>query len=159
LHFFLGIEAHWTEDGLHLSQQRYIHDLLTKTNMMMAKAICSPMSTSSPLGKFDGSTITDPTTYRSTVGSLQYLSITRPDLSFAVNKVSQFMQEPHESHWAAVKCILRYLKHTSDHTFFISKTSSRWLLSPIRTWLDVQMIVTPLLATTPFLEEIYCQGV
>jgi hypothetical protein len=91
LHFFLGIEAIWTKDALHLSQQRYIHDLLTKTNMMLAKPISSPMSASSPLSKFDGSTITDPSLYRSTVGSLQYLSITRPDLSFAVNKVSQFM--------------------------------------------------------------------
>jgi hypothetical protein len=127
--FFLGIEAHWTEDGLHLSQQRYIHDLLTKTNMMLAKPISSPMSASSPLSKFEGSTITDPTTYQSTVGSLQYLSITRPNLSFAVNKVSQFMQEPHESHWAAVKRILCYLKDPSDHTFFISKTSSRQLVA------------------------------
>jgi hypothetical protein len=63
LHFFLGIGAHWTKDGLHLSQQRYIHDLLTKTNIMMVKPISSPMSTSSTLSKFQGSTITDPTTY------------------------------------------------------------------------------------------------
>jgi hypothetical protein len=119
LHFFLGVEAIWTKDALHLSQQRYIHDLLTKTNMMLAKPISSPMSASSPLSKFDGSTIADPSLYHSTVGSLQYLSITRPDSSFAINKVSQFMQEPRDTHWTAVKRILRYLKFTSDHVFSI----------------------------------------
>ena len=65
---FLGVAATY---GLHLSQQRYIHDLLSKTNMMLTKPISSPMSSSSTLSKYEGSTITDPTLYRSTVGSLQ----------------------------------------------------------------------------------------
>ncbi|XP_059451553.1 uncharacterized mitochondrial protein AtMg00810-like [Corylus avellana] len=95
--------------------------------MMFAKPISSPMSASFPLSKFDGSTITDPSLYRSTIGSLQYLSLTRPDLSFSVNKVSQFMQEPRDTHWTAVKHILRYLKFTSDHTFSIYHSSSHSL--------------------------------
>ena len=70
LHFFLGVEATWTADGLHLSQQRYIHDLQAKTNILLAKPISSPMSASSTLSKYEGSTITDPTLYRSTLGSL-----------------------------------------------------------------------------------------
>ena len=61
---------------------------------MLAKPISSPMSSLSTLSKCEGNTITDPTLYHSTMGSLQYLSITRPDLSFAVNEVSQFMQDP-----------------------------------------------------------------
>jgi hypothetical protein len=73
---FLGVAATWTVDGLHLSQQRYIHDLLSKTNMMLTKPISSPMSSSSTMSKYEGNTITDPTLYRSKVGSLQYLSIT-----------------------------------------------------------------------------------
>jgi hypothetical protein len=110
--FFLSVEATWHNDDLHLSQQRYIHDLLTKTNMLLAKPIATPMSASSTLSCFEGYTITDPTQYRSTVGSLQYLSLTRPDIAFAVNKVSQFMQDPRDTYWSAVKRILRYLKST-----------------------------------------------
>jgi len=127
LHYFLGVEATWYEDGLHLSQQCYIHDILTKTNMLPVKPVSTPMSASTTLSQFDGSTITDTTLYRSTVGSLQYLSLTRPDIAFAVNKVSQFMQDPRDSHWFAVKRILCYLKSTIDHTFCIHKNSSRQL--------------------------------
>lgn len=94
LHYFLGVEATWHNDGLHLSQQRYIHDILTKTNMLLVKPVSTPMSASTTLSRFDGSTIMDTTLYRNTVGSLQYLSLTRPDIVFAVNKVSQFMQDP-----------------------------------------------------------------
>jgi hypothetical protein len=72
------------------------------------------MSSSTTLSKFDCSTITDTTVYRSTVGSLQYLSLTRPDIAFAVNKVSQFMKDPRDPHWSDVKRILRYLKATID---------------------------------------------
>jgi len=129
LHFFLGVEATWSSDGLHLSQQRYILDILKKTNMELAKPVATPMSSSSILSKFDGSTITDPTLYRSTIGSLQYLSLTRPDIAFAVNKVSQFMQDPRDPHWTAVKRILRYLKATVDYTLCIHKCSSPQILA------------------------------
>jgi len=127
LNFFLGVEATWHQDGLHLSQQRYINDLLTKTNMLLAKPISTPLSASTILSRFEGSTITDPTLYRSTVGSLQYLSLTRPDIAYAVNKVSQFIQDPRESRWSAVKRILRYLKSTISYYFCIYKNSSKQL--------------------------------
>jgi hypothetical protein len=67
LNFFLGGEATWHQDGLHLSQQRHINDLLTKTNMLLAKPISTPLSASTILRRFEGSTITDLTLYRSTV--------------------------------------------------------------------------------------------
>jgi hypothetical protein len=134
LNFFLGVEATWHQDGLHLSQQRYINDLLTKTNMLLAKQISPPLSASTILSRFEGSTITNPTLYRSIVGSLQYLSLSRPDIAYVVNKVSQFMQDPRESHWSAVKRILRYLKSTLrylkstiSYYFYIYKNSSKQL--------------------------------
>lgn len=53
--------------------------------------------------------------YMSTIGALQHVCITRPDLHFAINKLSQFMQQPSICHWKTVLCILRYLKGTIDH--------------------------------------------
>lgn len=94
LHYFLGVEVNKVEAGLLLSQERYILDLLKKTKMHEAKPISSPMASSSSLSAFSGDPMEDPTLYRSTVGSLQYLSLTRPDLGFAVNRVCQFMHRP-----------------------------------------------------------------
>jgi hypothetical protein len=127
LNFFLGIEVTQIPDGIHLSQQRYISDILQRTNMDLSKPITSPMAASSPLSKYSGVSLTDPTTYRSTVGALQYLSITRPDISFAVNKVSQFMHNPRDTHWSAVKRILHYLKHSITHGLVIRRSSSSQL--------------------------------
>jgi hypothetical protein len=98
LHFFLGMEAIPTLDGLLLSQQCYILDLLKKSNMYEAKPIKTPMSTAHTLSLFNGDPLPDPSTYRSLVGTLQYLSLTRPNISFAVNKVSQFMHRPNSLH-------------------------------------------------------------
>ena len=91
LHFFLGVQAYTTEAGLYLSQRWYISNLLKKTNMHEAKPVSSPMFSSTVLSKFGGTAFSDPTTYQSVIGSLQYLSLTRLDLAFAVNKVCQYM--------------------------------------------------------------------
>ena len=71
--------------------------------MHLAKPILSPMSTVSSLSNFDGTFMAEPTLYRRTVGALHYLSITRPDIAFAVNKVSQFSHAPRDVHWTALK--------------------------------------------------------
>jgi hypothetical protein len=95
--------------------------------MLLAKPISTPMSASTTLSRFEGSTITDSTLYRSTMRSFQYPSITRPDIAFAINKVSQFMQDPKDPHWPVVKRILRYSKSKISHTFYIYKNSSKQL--------------------------------
>ena len=92
--------------------------------MHEAKPISSPMASSTSLSQFQGTPLSDPSSYRSTVGSLQYLSLTRPDIAFAVNKVCQFMTKPTDLHWSAVKRILRYLKHTSHHSLLLHKDSN-----------------------------------
>ena len=74
-------------------------DLLSRTKMTHAKPISSPMSFAHALSAFHGDSLPDPTEYRSTVGALQYLSLTRLDISFAVNKVCQFMHRPTNIHW------------------------------------------------------------
>ena len=72
--------------GMFLTQHRYILDLLKRANMLGAKTISSPMSSSTALSVFSGDPFSDPSLYRSIVGSLQYLSLTHPDVSFAIDK-------------------------------------------------------------------------
>jgi len=95
LHYFLGIEASTTSKGnLRLSQTRYIKEILRRPNMLESRAQPTPMIFSLRLTKNASTAVQDPTLYRSVVGALQYVLITLPELSFAVNKVCQFMHCP-----------------------------------------------------------------
>ena len=87
INYFLGVEVIWLNSGLLMYQQGYILDLLKKTNMLEAKPISSPMSSLSSLSTAVGDPMEDTTLFRSTMGSLQYLSLTRPDLAFSVDWV------------------------------------------------------------------------
>lgn len=69
----------------------------------------------------------DPTLYRNTIGALQYLTFTRPDVAYAVNKVSQFMNCPMDVHWTVVKCILHYVKATASHGLIFMPASNNLL--------------------------------
>jgi histone deacetylase 1/2 len=123
--YFLGLEVHHKSSGaLLLNQAKYVKDLLCKTNMENCKPIGSPMVSSCRLSKFGTDTMNDPSLYRSTVGALQYATLTRPDIAFSVNKVCQFMAHPLESHWRAVKRILRYLKGTMSHGLLLYPSPS-----------------------------------
>jgi len=88
LHYFLGVEVIPTLGGIFLSRHKYVRDLLSNTNMLGAKEVRSPLSTSTPLKLNDSTASFDSTKYRRVICSLQYLSLTRPDISFAVNKLS-----------------------------------------------------------------------
>ena len=119
---FLGVEVVYTAQGLHLSQGSYIRELLEKVQMLDSKPFPTPMLTNLKLSKNEGDPFLDGKLYRSTVGALQYATITRPEISFSVNKVSQFMASPLDSHWKAVKRILRYLAGTMDYGLHVQKT-------------------------------------
>lgn len=127
VHFFLGIEIIPTSTGLFLSQHQYIRGLLDRVKMDGAKDVQTPQSTSITLKLQDGSSLTDATTYRKVIGALQYLSFTRPDIAFSVNKLAQFMHQPTATHWTAAKRILRYLKHTIHHGLHLTRTNSSTL--------------------------------
>ena len=103
LYYFLRVEVILVQQGLFLSQNHYVHDLLIKLKMTGAKEVKTPMSVSVKLMLDDGSTSCDAIEYRHTIGSLQYLSLTRPNLSFAVNCLAQFMHKPTIMHWQHVK--------------------------------------------------------
>ena len=112
LHYFLGVEVIPVKQGLFLSQNRYVHNILHQLNMTGAKEVQTPMSVSTKLLLNNGTASCNATKYRSTIGSLQYLSLTRPDIGFAVNRLAQFMHQPTVFHWQQVKRLLQYLKHT-----------------------------------------------
>jgi histone deacetylase 1/2 len=126
LHYFLGIEVKKRKDGLVLTQERYATDILERVNMSNCKPISTPMPTSEKLSIHDGEKLgpQDSTRYRSIVGGLQYLTLTRPDISFAVNKVCQFLHSPSLVHWLAVKRIIRYIKGTIKNGLHIRKSDS-----------------------------------
>ncbi|XP_049379787.1 uncharacterized protein LOC125844514 [Solanum stenotomum] len=113
--FFPGIEVLPQSAGLFLSQTKYIMDILQEFFMKDCQGVYIPLSTPISLRLNDGSPPTDAKQYRSAIGKLQYLAFTRPDISFVVNKLSQFMHQPSHTHWQAVKRLLRYLKSTIHH--------------------------------------------
>ncbi|BBG92535.1 hypothetical protein Prudu_000297 [Prunus dulcis] len=111
----MGVEVQYMNDQMHLSEAKYALDLLKRTNFLDAKPISTPVPCGQKLSAYDGEPHDSPDLYRSVVGALQYLTITRPDLSYAVNQVCQFMHSPTTMHWTAVKRILRYVKATYNH--------------------------------------------
>ncbi|XP_014751751.1 uncharacterized protein LOC106865674 [Brachypodium distachyon] len=114
LRYFLGIEATATSGGMNLCQQKYAADLLHRAHMEHCRPVSTPMAVQDPLAHDVGTPLQDEDVfrYRSMVGGLQYLTMTRPDISFAVNKVCQYLAAPTDTHWEAVKRILRYVKGT-----------------------------------------------
>ena len=124
LSYFLGIEAVRTSQGLHLKQRKYITDLLQKSDMLHAKPVPTLLPTHPKLTLTSGSPLSDPHPYRKIVGSLQYLALTRPDVFYAVNKLSQYMHRPTSDHWQAVKRMLHYLSGTLNHRIMLQKHRS-----------------------------------
>jgi Reverse transcriptase (RNA-dependent DNA polymerase) len=109
LNYCLGIEVSNTASGLHLSQTRYLLSILERVSMSLAKPCQTPMQTGVLISKFTGNTMDDSQLDRYVVRALQYATITKPDLTFTVNKLSQFMAAPTDMHWHLVKRILKYI--------------------------------------------------
>lgn len=107
LHFFLSIEVKRISGHLLLTQGQYAHDLLAKVGMLECKAAPTPLYPSEPLSLHEGTLLgpEDNSRYRSVVGALQYLTLTRPDLSFSVNKVCQYLHALTTAHWTTAKHI------------------------------------------------------
>ncbi|KAJ9550950.1 hypothetical protein OSB04_014995 [Centaurea solstitialis] len=134
LSYFLGVEVVRKASDIILSQRKYIHELLVRANLSHSKPVPSPCTTSANLSLGDSAPFDDPVKYRQMVGALQYVTLSRPDITFAVNKVCQFMHSPTTNHWSAVKRILRYLHGTANHGLLISRSSS----STLHAYTDVE---------------------
>ncbi|XP_019189245.1 PREDICTED: uncharacterized protein LOC109183634 [Ipomoea nil] len=122
--FFLDIETVKNNDGIILSQQQYMNDILTRAGMTNCKPLSTPISVSKVV-PFNADLYDDPTQYRSLAGALQYLTVTRPDLSFAVNQLYQHMHAPTTSHWKQLKRVLMYVKGTIGYGLRIQRCASK----------------------------------
>ena len=124
LNLFLGIEVTRNENTLMLSQTKYLKELLAKFDLQNCNGADTPLATTDKLNKFVGTKYSNPTQYRRAIGGLQYVVLTRPEIAYAVNKVSQFMASPMQPHWLACKRVLRYLKETIDYGLSFKKSFS-----------------------------------
>ncbi|GKV27163.1 hypothetical protein SLEP1_g36366 [Rubroshorea leprosula] len=123
LKYFLGIEVARHPFGIFLCQRKYTLDILTEAGMLGTKSCPFPMEQKLKLTPSTGSSLSDPMQYRRLVGKLIYLTITRPEISFAVHTLSQFMQAPRQPHLDAAMRVLRYLKSSPGQGIFLSSSS------------------------------------
>ncbi|GJU62608.1 putative ribonuclease H-like domain-containing protein [Tanacetum coccineum] len=110
LTFFLGLQVKQKEDGIFISQDKYVAEILKKFDFASVKTASTPIETQKPLTKDEEAADVDVHLYRSMIGSLMYLTASRPDIMFAVCACSRFQVTPKTSHLNAVKRIFRYLK-------------------------------------------------
>ncbi|KAL0356269.1 UNVERIFIED_CONTAM: Retrovirus-related Pol polyprotein from transposon RE1 [Sesamum radiatum] len=128
MHFFLGIEINQEKEGIFICQKKYTETLLKKFKMESCKTVTTPLVTGEKYKKEDGSEKVDGSIYRSLIGSLLYLTATRPDIMFATSLLSRFMQSPSQVHYGAAKRILRYLQGTKDFGIWYKSTNDAKLV-------------------------------
>lgn len=149
-HYFLGIEVTPTSMGLMLSQHKYALDILSHDGMSSCKPV-DTLAFASNSGLPTSEPFSDPTCFCQIISALRYLTFTRPNICYVVNKVCQFMHAPTKSHWAAVKRILQYLKGTSSFglTLLVAHCYHFMVLLMLIGW-GALMIGSPRVATLTF---------
>jgi hypothetical protein len=115
MHYFLGLEVWQSPGRIFLNQGKYMVEILKRFDMLDCKSMNTPMEAKLKLLVDTSSDLIDATLYRQIIGSLMYLTNTRPDICFAVNTLSQFLVEPRCVHLVAAKHVMRYLKGTLDY--------------------------------------------
>ncbi len=123
LRYFFGIEVIQSPKGIVLLQRQYALNKLSEYGMTGYKPISIPLEQNVKLSVDEGDLVEDTTMYKCIVGSLIYMTITRPNLNHAIRVVNQFMQTPRKPHLDAVRCILRYIKHTLQCGIFYEAKS------------------------------------
>ncbi|KAL6337931.1 hypothetical protein AAG906_005396 [Vitis piasezkii] len=121
LNFFLGLQIKQLKEGTFINQAKYIKDLLKRFNMEEAKVMKTPMSSFIKLDMDEKGKSIDSTMYRGMIGSLLYLTASRPDIMYSVCLCARFQSCPKESHLSVIKRILRYLKRTMNISLWYPK--------------------------------------
>jgi histone deacetylase 1/2 len=129
LHYFLGIEVHRVPDGLLLNQSKYAQDVLKRSGMKPCTGVSTPLSSSEKITAYEGDLLghEDATSHRRMVGDLQYLTLTRPHIAYAVNKICQYLHAPTTVYWTAAKIILRYISDIVDMGLTFMRSGSTLL--------------------------------
>ncbi|KAL9840138.1 putative RNA-directed DNA polymerase [Arabidopsis thaliana] len=124
LQYFFGLEVARSASGISVCQRKYALDILEEIGMLACKPSAIPMEPSIKLvGDGAEPVINDPASYRRLVGKLMYLTITRPEITYAMNKLCQFTSAPKGSHMKATLKVLQYIKGTIGNGLFYSATS------------------------------------
>ena len=136
----MGIEVARNSEGIYLSQRKYVLDILTETGLLGSKPATFPLEQHQQLGLANGPLLSHPEQYRRLIGKLIYLGVTRPNLSYSVHVLSQFMQTPREEHWKAALRVVRYLKGTVGQGILLRSDSDLTLYG----WCDSDYAGCPL---------------
>lgn len=126
---FLGISAIFNDKGLFLNQTSYAKEIIERAGMKDCKPCKTPVDVQSKLSDKEGAPLSNPTEYRSLAGALQYLTFTRPDISYAVQQICLFMHEPREPHMKALRRILRYVQGSNHHGLQLLKKQKMALIA------------------------------
>jgi len=110
MRYLLGVEVIQNSDGIFAYQKKYAHEILASFGMDKSNSVHNPIVPGTKLTKDEAGTKFDETLFKQVVGSLMYLTATRPDLMYGVSLISRFMSYPTQSHWLAAKRLLRYVK-------------------------------------------------
>ncbi|XP_057734027.1 uncharacterized mitochondrial protein AtMg00810-like [Arachis stenosperma] len=129
LKYFLGLQLARSSKGIVLSQRKYTLSILEDTNFVDAKPISLPMETNLRMSASDGDPLHDPSTYRRIIGRLIYLTISRPNITYAVSTLSQFLSKPTFTHLTALHHLLRYLKGSVGQGLLFSAKSELRLIA------------------------------